>query len=380
MLAEADLSNLIELRRDLHRHPEISGEEHRTASHIAGLLQETDPDGLVTGLGGIGVAAIYRSNQPGPTIMLRCELDALPIEEISGNAWRSHIPGKAHLCGHDGHMAILVGVARELGRQRPTKGRVVLLFQPAEENGAGAAAVLADPKFHAIAPDYAFALHNMPGLPLGIAALSPGPAACASRGLRITLTGKTSHASVPEDGLSPMPAMSALMPALTALGRGGELDEDYSLVTITHASLGAAAFGIAPGAGEIWATLRTLLDDRMAALVGKAEALVQEAASRHGLMVNMAYEDVFHHCWNDDAAVEQLRTAFEAEGIPHGPTKPMRASEDFGLFGRNAKAAFFLIGSGETSPQLHNPDYDFPDSLIEPAVRIFLRTVRNMLG
>ncbi len=379
-LANADLAGLVDWRRDMHRHPEISGEERETAGRVVAFVRRTRPDQLVTGLGGHGVAAIYESGQPGPTVMLRCELDALPILETGEVAHRSTVPGKAHLCGHDGHMTIIATVACELGVERPKRGSVVLLFQPAEETGAGAAAVIADPKFSVIAPDYAFALHNMPGLPLGHARLSAGPANCASRGMRIVLSGRTAHASMPETGISPMAAVAQLMPGLTALGGDGVLQEGYALVTVTHAAMGEPAFGIAPGRAEVWATLRTLTDGGMDALVAAAEQLVRSAALASGLGVEIGYHDVFHHCDNDPEAVDLLRAAFEAETIPHGPGEVMRASEDFGLFGRNARAAMFLFGSGEAAPQLHNPDYDFPDELIEPGARIFVRVVRNLLG
>lgn len=141
-LTNSDLVELIELRHRLHRRPEISGEERATAAEIVAALEPTRPDGIVTGLGGHGVAAIYEGREPGPTVMVRAELDALPIEELSDLPHRSQVPGKGHLCGHDGHMTILAGLARGLGRARPQRGRAVLLFQPAEETGAGAAAVM----------------------------------------------------------------------------------------------------------------------------------------------------------------------------------------------------------------------------------------------
>ncbi|HEV7256324.1 MAG TPA: amidohydrolase [Bosea sp. (in: a-proteobacteria)] len=379
-LTNQDAVDLVAFRHDLHRRPEISGEESETAIAVTRFLMASAPDRIVTGLGGHGVAAIFEGREPGPTVMLRAELDALPIEELSSAAHRSQVPGKGHLCGHDGHMAILAAVGRGLGRQRPQRGRAILLFQPAEETGAGAAAVIADPKFPEIAPDFAFSLHNKPGIPLGQARLSEGAANCASRGLRIVLIGETSHASTPEHGVSPMPAVAQLMPALTALGPGGVLDAAYALVTVTHAVIGEAAFGIAPGRAEIWATLRTVADREMGALCARAEALVNEAAASHGLTAEMEYHDVFHHCENDAEAVALLRQAFEQERIQHGPTEPSRGSEDFGLFGRQAKSAMFVFGSGEGSPHLHNPDFDFPDALIEPGARIFMRVVRNMLG
>ncbi|MBX3576857.1 MAG: amidohydrolase [Rhizobiaceae bacterium] len=382
-LTNSDIVELTEFRRALHRVPEISGEERETAKRVAAFIAPTKPDLLVTDLGGHGLAAVYDSGADGPTVMLRSELDALPIEEISNNPWRSQVPGKAHLCGHEGHTTILAACARQLGRERPKRGRVVLMFQPAEENGAGAAAVIADPKFASLAPDWAFSLHNFPGLPLGHAGLSAGPTNCASRGMRIVLTGRTAHASMPETGISPMAAVASLMPALTALAhdaKGERLGDDFALVTITHASMGGHAFGIAPGRAEIWATLRTLRDDRMAALVERAEALARDAASAGNLGLAIDYHDVFHHCDNAPEAVAIFRAAFDAEGVPHGEAKPLRASEDFGLFGRGAKSAMFWLGAGEDIPQLHNPDYDFPDVLIEPGTRVFMRVVRGMLG
>lgn len=196
-LIDRELEALTAFRRELHRRPEVSGEERETAETIFAALAETKPDAVITGLGGHGVAAIYEGPEPGPTVIVRAELDGLPIEEISDVAHRSEITGKGHLCGHDGHMTILMALAKGLGRKRPAKGRAILMFQPAEENGAGAAAVLADPKFADIKPDLVLSLHNFPGIGLGHAALRSGPVNCASRGMRISLSGKTAHASTP---------------------------------------------------------------------------------------------------------------------------------------------------------------------------------------
>lgn len=382
-LIDRDLEALSAFRRDLHRRPEISGEERETAETIVTALGETKPDAVLTGLGGHGVAAIYEGREPGPTVMVRAELDGLPIEEISEIAHRSQIKGNGHLCGHDGHMTILMALAKGLGRQRPTKGRAILMFQPAEENGAGAAAVLADPKFAEIKPDLVFSLHNFPGLSFGRAALRTGPVNCASRGMRISLSGKTAHASTPEDGIAPTFAMAALLSGLTALGNNGPLDENYTLVTVTHARLGEAAFGISPGYGEIWATLRTLTDERMADLVARAEALATKEAGVAGLKVNIGYEDVFHQCSNAEVAVTALERAMDEEGISHDESEgvlPMKGSEDFGLFGRVAPSAMFFLGAGENHARLHNPDYDFPDGLIGIGAKVFMRAIRNELG
>ncbi len=382
-LIDRELEALTAFRRDLHRRPEVSGEERETAETVVKALAETKPDAVMTGLGGHGVAAIYEGREPGRTVMVRAELDGLPIEEISEISHRSEIKGKGHLCGHDGHMTILTALAKGLGRERPVRGRAILMFQPAEENGAGAAAVLADPKFAAIKPDLVFALHNFPGIGFGHAALRSGPVNCASRGMRISLSGKTAHASTPEDGIAPTFAVAALLSGLTALGNNGPLDDTYTLVTVTHARLGEAAFGISPGYAEIWATLRTLTDERMSDLVARAEALVAREAEAAGLKVTIGYEDVFHQCSNAEATVTALERAMDEEGVSHDKGEgvlPMKGSEDFGLFGRVAPAAMFFLGAGENHARLHNPDYDFPDDLIGIGARVFMRAIRNELG
>ena len=380
-LTNQDLVELVDWRRKLHVMPELSGEEEQTAREVCAFIAPTGPDQVLTGLGGHGVAAVYNGAEAGPTVLFRSELDALPIEELTELPHRSRVPGKAHLCGHDGHTATLAALARGLGRQRPRRGRVVLMFQPAEENGAGAAAVVRDLKFQAIAPDLSFSYHNMPGIKLGHVVLAEGPVNCASRGMRVVLKGKTAHASMPETGVSPMPAVARLMPSLTALGQGHPGAKGYSLVTVTHVTMGAAAFGISPGRAELWATLRTLTDLRMTILVEQAERLVRRSSRDAGLGVEISYEDVFAHCENAPEAVAHLRRALDAEGVTHdGDRLPFRGSEDFGQFGKAKPAAMFFLGAGATHPALHNPDYDFPDDLIGIGARVMMRTLRDILG
>ncbi len=374
------LAKLTARRRDLHQMPEVSGEEQKTAAKVVEYLSEFKPDQIVTGLGGHGVAAVYKGAEPGPTIAIRCELDGLPIQEISDLPYASRYAGKGHLCGHDGHMTMVLGVAEALAQDWPGKGRVVLIFQPAEETGKGAKAFRADPRFQDLSPDVLFSLHNLPGLAFGLVELCSGPANCASRGLRIALTGKTSHAAAPQDGASPAGAIAALLTALSELGRGGALDDAYALTTVTHAQLGAATFGVAPGEGEIWVTLRTVTDARMDQLMTEAEALTNQVARAYGLQVSMSYDDVFEACTNDAMAVDCLAKACKSQSVPCQISEtPQRFSEDFGQFGKSAKAAMFWLGAGEDHPQLHNPDYDFPDQLIPIGTGIFLEAIKLAL-
>jgi amidohydrolase len=380
-LTNRDVVELQAFRHDLHRHPEVSGEERDTARRVVEALRPLAPSKLLTELGGHGVAAVFDSLKPGPTLLFRAELDALPIEEKSTAQHRSTVPGKGHLCGHDGHSTILLALATGLSRQPVASGRVVLLWQPAEEDGSGAAAVLADPRFAEITPDFAYSLHNMPGLAFGTVALKSGPVNCASRGMKITLSGKTAHASQPETGVSPMAAISDLMPALTALSNGAPPATDFTLATVTHASLGEKAFGIAPGDAEIWVTLRTLIDDRMAELCAKAERLVATAAEKAGLDHAISYHDIFFHSENAPEAVAHLETALATEKVTFSEGNlPMRASEDFGRLRAICPSAMFFLGAGEKHPALHNPDYDYPDDLTAIGARVFMAVIREKLG
>lgn len=374
------LAQLTGLRHALHQIPEVSGAEEKTAAYITTYLRAYAPDRLLTGLGGHGVAAVYDGAAEGPTVMIRCELDGLPIEELSDQPYRSTHAGRGHLCGHDGHMTMVAALAEDLAGKRPARGRVVLMFQPAEETGKGAPAVVADPAFGEIAPDYAFSLHNLPGLAVGQIALCRGPANCASRGMRIRLSGRTSHAAAPQDGVSPAGAMAQLLPGLVALGGGTDLGPDYALVTLTHARLGEATFGIAPGEGEVWATLRTVNDTRMARLIEEATALVGKVCAEQGLGHEISFDDVFEACTNNPEAVAVLQKACDRVGLGVAmQDRPQRWSEDFGQFGKGAKAAMFWLGSGEDQPQLHNPDYDFPDAAIPVGAGLFRAVVSELL-
>jgi len=380
-LSNSDTLELTEFRRRLHQIPEIAGEEVKTAQAIHDALIPLSPSEIVTGLGGHGIAAIYDSGVPGPTVLFRAELDALPIEEIATHDWVSTVPGKSHMCGHDGHMMFLVGLAKQLNRQAIAKGRVVLMFQPAEEDGTGARAVAADPRYSQLDPDYAFAIHIEPGRRFGHVSTRAGLINCASHGLEIRLTGKTAHAATPEDGVAPTAAVAKLLTDLPGIGPGGALDKHFRLLTITHALIGEHSFGIAPGDAVITLTLRAADDNALADMDEQVRSQAAELAKASGLSVSFSVCDAFAATVNDAEATDIAKAAMEAVGVPHNEDDlPMRASEDFGVFGWNAKAAMLCLGPGEDYTALHNPDYDFPDELIPTGVAIFERIARDLLG
>ena len=381
MLTNTDLIELTEFRQKLHRHPELSGEEVETARTIISALKLISPTKIVTKIGGHGVAAIFDSGISGPTVLFRAELDALPIEECNNIDWRSLIAGKSHACGHDGHMTILLALGRMIARNPVAKGRIILMFQPSEETGSGAKAVIEDPKYDQIQADWAFAIHTKPGSPFGYVATCPGLINCASLGLKIKLKGKTAHAANPEDGTPPTQAIAKLITALEALGPGGELNDNFQLTTITHIQIGEPTFGVAPSDGIIYITIRAAKDELLIKIEASARNLALLIAKEYGLKVEFILSDVFSTSINNQDAYEVAVNAMNAIGVSNGNLGlPMKASEDFGVFGWSAKAAMLCLGPGEKYPALHNPNYDFPDSLIPIGSAIFERIARDLLG
>lgn len=373
------MKTIIKLRHHLHQYPELSGSEGATAQHIIEFFKPLKPDSILQNLGGDGVAIIFSGSDPGPTVLLRCELDALPIEEINQTPHQSTRRGVAHQCGHDGHMSILAAVGVELAQNRIQSGRVVLLYQPAEETGTGAEAVVNDPQYLDIKPDYAFALHNVPGFPMGQVILRRDVFSSASRGVAIQLTGSTAHAAQPETGVSPAKSMCDIIERLSALPAGIADPGELAFATVVGSRLGEKAFGTAPGSAEIWATLRCETNESMARVVDYVEGVVKESATAEGLQVELSYEDVFNATVNSDKAVDIIEDSAGNQPVQF-IEKPFRWSEDFGQITATCEGALFGLGSGVNTPDLHNPDYDFPDELIPIGADIFMRIIQQCLA
>ena len=381
MLNDKTLKQLISLRRMLHQHPELSGNEIKTAERIASFLQETRPDRVVTKVGGNGIIAEYSGRGKGPTIMFRCELDALPIEEKNNVKYKSNIVKAAHLCGHDGHMAILAGLASYLKEYRPENGRILLLFQPSEEVGKGASLVIEDPGFMQFEPDYIFALHNLPGFPLHEVILSKQHFASASSGMLIQLKGKSSHAAEPEKGINPGMAMAQMIIAFHDMLKIQNFFQDFTLITPIHMRLGNIAYGTSPGEGNIHLTLRSYLDSDMKMLKKELQNLVKSISKRESLSYKVSYEEVFPATVNDPSCVRIAEKAVKGLKLRHRHKRePFRWSEDFGHFTSKYPGALLGLGSGTDQPALHNPDFDFPDELIATGSALFINICRQILN
>ena len=367
-------------RRRLHALAELSDREEATAAFVAGELAACGPDFLWTDLGGHGVLAGFGAPDAGgdPCILLRAELDALPIDETLDIDHASFTPGVSHKCGHDGHMAMLLGLAGRLRDEPPRRGRVLLLFQPAEETGRGAAAVLADARWSGLRCDWVFALHNLPGYPVGAVVAAPGSFCAASCGLILFLEGAVSHAAYPEQGHNPGPAMARLVLDLVNLPDGLDAGLGPGLVTVTHARLGEPAFGISPGRAEIRATLRAQTDAGLDALRRKSATCAARIAADAGLRHELAWAEEFPAVVNDARAAELVLRAADNLGLATASPgeSPFRWSEDFGRLAVLGCGALFGLGCGRDHPALHAENYDFNDAILARGVELWREICR----
>ncbi len=376
MLKMDCLAELIRLRHALHRRPELSFQEENTAGQIVRYLSRYHPDKIIERLGGCGVAAVYRGREDGPTILLRAELDALPIDETNDIAYKSEVKGVSHACGHDGHMAILAGLARLMDENGLARGRVVLLFQPAEENLKGAASVAADPRFREIKPDYAFALHNMTGYPMHQIVVKEGVMLSAVRTVIIRLFGKTAHSSMPENGVSPLNAVTAIAARAAEIQNGDHRADDFSMATVVGLTVGAApSYGVSPADGKICITLRAYNDDILAQRSREIEAFTRRIAdSQHLRIDEISFDEECIATVNNDICNAAIRRAASENRLDVVEMDlPIKSGEDFGeiINACSCGGAMFLIGSGDGGPSIHNPDFDFPDDILTDGLKMF---------
>jgi len=372
-----NVEHLVKLRHFIHSHPELSSHETSTAQLIRDFLTPLSPNRIITNLGGNGIAAVFKGDQPGKSILLRCDMDALPIQETNKLEYRSKNSGVSHKCGHDGHMVILLGIAEILQHAAIPEGDVILLFQPAEETGAGALNVLKDPGFGSIRPDSVYALHNLPGFKSSSVIIKDEVFASASVGMEIKLFGKTSHAGEPERGINPANAVSRIIQSFSHLSGV----QENSFITIVHIHLGEIAYGTSAGYAEVRATVRTHRNSEMKVLAADARKKVLEIGEENNLRVEMKMLEDFPAAVNHSectAIVEQ--SAAEAGVDIIKIEKPFSWSEDFAQFLLRYPGCLFGLGSGRNHPDLHHPDYDFPDAVIPAGIAVYQKILENSMG
>jgi amidohydrolase len=381
MLDTKALDKLIAFRKKMHTNPELSKQESQTAKRIASFLKDCKPAKIITKVGGHGILAIFDSGKEGDTLLFRADMDALPIQEKNDFEHRSKVDGVSHKCGHDGHTTILLGLATLLSKNPPKKGKAILLFQPAEEIGKGAAAVLSDEKFKEIQPDWVFGLHNLPGYPLHEVVVKNDSFTASVVSLVVGLNGKTAHAAEPENGINPSLAVSELLLQASVWSNNSPERDDFTVVTPVHVNLGNEAYGTSAGGAKLGFTIRTWTEEEMEQLKAKMETFLISLAEKHRLELNFKYIEEFKACENNPDAVEQILNATNQLNLKiTKPENPFKWGEDFGLFTQQYKGAFFGIGAGKETPALHNPDFDFPDELIPTGAQLFHELCKKNLA
>ncbi|MHA7128749.1 amidohydrolase [Algoriphagus namhaensis] len=361
---------LIKFRKYLHANPELSTQEYRTRDYLYEALDQLAHDGLIS-VGQTGLICVFTGKKPGKRLLFRTDIDALPIEEINDFDHKSKVPGVSHKCGHDGHATIMYGFARYLDNHRPEFGEVALLFQPAEETGQGAEMVMKDPSFTYEA-DLVFALHNLPGFEKHQIICKPGSFTSAVKSVIFKLRGKTAHAAEPENGQNPGLAVAQIIQLADQLSTKDPEDKNFQLATLIHIDLGEKAYGVSAGEAEIHFTLRAYCNEAMEQLDTRLLSTVNQIAKAHQLGLEYEYLEVFHATQNDSQAYEMIKKAADNEGFEFFDLNlPFRFGEDFGLFTDRFSGAMFGLGAGENTPALHNPDYDFPDELLNSGIRMY---------
>lgn len=371
------------LRHKLNINAELSGQEKNTNKIINKFLEKTNPDVHLRNVGGYGIVAIYKGVEEGKNILLRADIDGLniPRESLSqqpkSNSQSTTANSQfSHRCGHDGHATILCGLAMRYGKKRPERGSVILLFQPAEETGEGAQAVINDPLFQELKIDAAFALHNLPGYAKHQVVIKKDCFASASLGLKLIFEGKTSHASQPDKGNNPQKVVTTLLDAFQKKYENLKKDKHHTILTVTHVVVGEETFGVTPGHAEIWLTLRSQDDNALKNLTDSTIGLCEFVSKEFKLNFTHSIHEAFAATINSDREVDIVEAA--AHELRLSVNKINDAfpwSEDFGRFGSLCPTCLFGLGCGFEHEPLHSPRYDFEDEIIDTGVDVFEKIV-----
>ncbi|WP_417680736.1 M20 aminoacylase family protein [Roseibium sp.] len=379
----ADLADEITAwRRDFHENPEILYDTFRTSEKVAELLQSFGLDDVVTGIGKTGVVGVIkgRNGGTGKTIALRADMDALPIEEITGKPYASKTPGKMHACGHDGHTAMLLGAAKYLSETRNFDGTVVVIFQPAEEGGAGAKAMIDDGLMTRWPIEEVYGMHNFPGIPVGEFGIRKGPLMAATDEFRITITGKGGHAAKPHQTIDPIVVGSHVVTALQSIASRNADPLKSVVVSVTVFEAGNA-FNVIPQEATLRGTVRTL-DAGVRELAEKRmKALVSSIAEGFGATAEIDYILGYPVTANHDAQTEfaiEVAEGIAGKGKVDPDIAPMMGGEDFSYMLLERPGAFIFAGNGD-SAGLHHPAYDFNDDLIPVGCSYWVKLVETAM-
>ncbi|MDR3476176.1 MAG: M20 family metallopeptidase [Devosia sp.] len=375
-------AEIAEWRRDIHAHPELQYDVDRTAGKVAELLAAFGADDVVTGIGRTGVVGVIRGRNgvAGKVIGLRADMDALPIRERTGKPYASEVDGTMHACGHDGHTAMLLGAARYLAETRNFDGTAVLIFQPAEEGGAGGRAMVEDGLMERFGIDEVYGLHNLPGLPVGHFAIRAGGVMAATDEFTITIEGPGGHAAMPHRTTDPVVAAAQLILALQTVVSRNVDPLRAAVLSVTMLQAGDA-FNIIPRSVRLTGTVRTLQEDVRALVEERLRILTTQLCGAFGLTSSIAYRRGYPVTMNapeqTEFATEVARSVAGRERVDDKADGTM-AGEDFAYMLKARPGAYIFMGNGN-STQLHSDTYDFNDDAIPAGVSYWARLVEMAL-
>jgi hippurate hydrolase len=379
----ADLADEITAwRRDFHENPEILYETVRTAGKVAELLESFGVDEVTTGIGRTGVVGVIkgRNGGTGRTIGLRADMDALPIVEATGKDYASKTPGKMHACGHDGHTAMLLGAARYLAETRNFDGTVVVIFQPAEEGGAGAKAMIEDGLMTRWPMEEVYGMHNYPGMPVGEFAIRKGPVMAATDEFLIRITGRGGHAAKPHETIDPIVTGAQMVGALQTIASRNANPLDSVVVSVTVFQ-GGNAFNVIPQEVVLRGTVRTLSVAMRDQAQQRMETIVKSVGDTFGAQADLQYTRGYPVTVNHDAQTDfaaQIAEGISGVGKVDHNIDPMMGGEDFSYMLEERPGAFIFAGNGDTAG-LHHPEYDFNDELIPVGCSYWVKLVETAM-
>jgi amidohydrolase len=383
--AEALAAQLTEWRRDFHAHPELGFEVHRTAGIVARLLSELGCE-VRTGIGQSGVVGLLAGGKPGPTVMLRADMDALPIQEVNDAPYASQAPGVMHACGHDGHVAMGLGAATLLARHaKELPGQVLLVFQPAEEGMGGARAMIQDGALADPQPAAVFGLHLWNTMPLGRVVAQAGPIMAAADVLKITIRGKGGHGALPHEAVDAIAVAGQVLSALQTIVSRNVDPQETAVLTIGTIHAGAA-FNVIAETVEMQGTIRTFSPAVRDMVLTRLKVLLDGVTAGMGARYELEIQDVTRAVVNDAAMAEVARgAAVQVAGATNVVWQPpFMVSEDFSEFAGRAPACFMLLGSGNPSLGLdaphHNPRFDFDEDALPLGAALLATTAARFLA
>ncbi|WP_343718301.1 M20 aminoacylase family protein [Inquilinus sp.] len=376
---EAHREAMVALRRDLHRHPELAYRERRTGDLVAEALSSWGYE-VHRGLGGTGVVGTLALGDGPRRVGIRADMDALPIVEATNLPYASGTAGVMHACGHDGHTASLLTAARVLAERRGFSGTLHLIFQPAEEGGAGARRMIEDGLFERFPCDAVYGLHNWPGVPAGRFGFISGPAMAAADRVTIRVVGKGGHGAVPQQAVDPVVASASLVMALQSVVARNVSPLDAAVVTV-GAIHGGKAANVIPDAVELQLTVRTFRPEVRDRIEARITALAKAQAESYGAAAEIEYLRGYPVLVNHAAETEFARqVAAEQFGPDRIETEfpPITASEDFAYMLEERPGSYLYLGNGD-SAALHSPHYNFNDEILPVAARYWVALAERYL-